>query len=153
MIKKIKNTKKSSKTQKRQKNRKIQRGPNPEKVGAQRAGGPKGGGSKGGSPKVEGPNFRVFPFLALFSLCFSLSLWRGLLVDFGGVFEGQDRQMCTARGCVMSSVGTADVPAAGGTSDRAAVPSGVFHWHPHGLGARWRRANCGSREGRGQHQR
>ena len=32
--------------------------------------------------------------------------------------------MCTARGCVMSSVGTADVPAAGGTSDRA-VPSGV----------------------------
>ena len=30
-----------------------------------------------------------------------------------------------ARGCVMASVGTADEPAASGTSDRAAVPSGV----------------------------
>ena len=58
-----------------------------------------------------------------------------------------------ARGCVMASVGTADVPAA--RPRRCAERS--FHWHPHGLGdARWRQEQTsgqGHPVGRGQHHR
>ena len=58
-----------------------------------------------------------------------------------------------ARGCVMASVGTADVPAA--RPRRCAERS--FHWHPHGLGdARWRQEQTSGQRhpvGRGQHHR
>ena len=47
---------------------------------------------KGGTPK--GPKFHVFFPLQL-PLSLFLSLTGGLLVEFGGVFEGRDPQMCT----------------------------------------------------------
>ena len=83
-------------------------GPNLEKVGPgrvgasegwgpQRVGAPKGGGPEGWGPRrVGGPKFRAFVFSPLPPLfSFFLPLVGVVSLNFGGVIEGLDPQMCT----------------------------------------------------------
>ena len=70
----------------------------PQRVGGQtqkQCGAPKGGAPKGGGPKGGGPKFRAFfpspaVFYSFFPLFWSFSL------NFGGVFEDRDPEMCTS---------------------------------------------------------